>query len=112
MATVRAYLTAVHSRDLPGLYAAFIPRSKGFFEDTDFDLWHRIRPQAPVFAEGYTNGSAATLRIGGPTIAKWPIVWHYQLLYKGEVGRIAREWDTEVAPAASPAEPVERPRAR
>jgi hypothetical protein len=119
MQTVRAYLKAIHARDIPALYAACLPRPKGFFEGTDFDVWHQSRPEAPVFVEGFTNGTAATVTIGGPTIAKWPFVWHYQLVYKGEVWRIAREWDTETggtpapappAPRAGPAEPVERPR--
>jgi hypothetical protein len=97
METVRAYLKAVHARDVPGLYAAWVPHGKGLFEGTDFDLWHRIRPQAPVFMEGFTNGSAATLAIGGPTISRAGYVWHYQLVTKGEVWRILREWDTTLA---------------
>jgi hypothetical protein len=124
MATVRAYLAAIHARNVPGLYAAYTPRPKGFFDGTDFDLWHRIRPQAPELIEGFTTGSVATLAVGGATISKAPYVWHYQLVRQGEVWRIAREWDTSgVGPSTAPAppppppppgqaEPVERPHAR
>jgi hypothetical protein len=121
METVRAYLKAVHARDMKGLYAAFIPRPANFFEGTDFDLWHKIRPEAPTFASGFTTGRAATLTIAGPTISNWPITWHYQLVHTGgEVWRIAREWNTDTATPARPpsgpapgrSEPVERPRGR
>jgi hypothetical protein len=121
MATVRAYLRAVHARDMQGLHAAFINRPADFFADTDFDLWHRIRPEAPVFASGFTTDRAATLTIGGSTIANWPITWHYQVVLVGDAWKIAREWETDEAsqgePAktaapAAPAEPVERPRRR
>jgi hypothetical protein len=118
MQTVRAYLAGVHARDIKAMTAAFIPRKPSFFEGTDFDLWHKIRPQAPVFASGFTNGTHATLTIAGPTISNWAVTWHYQLIYKGETWRIAREWDTDNAPPApslsgvapAGAEPVERPR--
>jgi hypothetical protein len=117
MATVRAYLAGVHARDVKAMTAAFIPHNKpGFFDSTDFDLWHKIRPQAPIFASGFTNGTHATLAIAGPTISNWAVTWHYQLIYKGETWRIAREWDTDNRPAAPPpppappagAQPVER----
>jgi ankyrin repeat protein len=123
MQTVRAYLAGVHARDVKAMTAAFIPRKSGFFDGTDFDLWHKIRPQAPIFASGFTDGTHATLAIEGATLSNWPITWHYQLIYTSETWRIAREWDTSTRPPAPPppppsgsapagAEPVERPRGR
>jgi ankyrin repeat protein len=107
METIRTYMAAIHARDEKAIAATLV--GKASFEHADWDFYHRYYPEKPVFLSGFTNGKVATLDVGGPTILKPSPTWHYQLVYKGEVWRIARSWDTDEGKTEK-AEPVEQPR--
>jgi hypothetical protein len=103
---VRGYIAAIHAHDIPALFAASIKRPANYFDDIDFALWHRIFPETPVYVDGFATPRAATLSVGGVTISNARRIWHFQLVFNGELWKIARDWDT--AQSKPPAEPLER----
>ncbi|MCO6432024.1 MAG: ankyrin repeat domain-containing protein [Deltaproteobacteria bacterium] len=74
------YLQAMQRGDIKAMGRLYRDGAEDNFDDVDLKLWQDTRPKSPQLIEGYTNGSAATILLGGQSgSGTFNSIWLYQL---------------------------------